>query len=158
MPLKLSAFFEMLQLVVARMLFQPCILLMSMRMKEVKSMRGMLVCPTICHSVELVLLELCMSPIQTLRTVLDRVMRGSLLRWLVKRRFTPWLTMLILTRMPCTTIQMWDFMPFFLRSLKVSTPTFCTTRYAFIPPAYSISNRFCTFWLIRFVSHDCPFW
>jgi hypothetical protein len=70
-----------------------------------------------------------MSPIQTSWTIPDRAMRGSLLRWWVKRRFTPWLTMLILTRMPCAMIQMWDFMPFFLRSLRVSTPTFRTTRY-----------------------------
>jgi hypothetical protein len=45
----------------------------------------------------------------------------------------------------------------FLRSLKVSIPTFHTARYASISPVYSISNRFCTFWLTCFVSHDCPF-
>ena len=39
MPLKLSVLFGMLQLVVARMLFQHSILLMTMKMKEVVKSR-----------------------------------------------------------------------------------------------------------------------
>jgi hypothetical protein len=47
MPLKLSVLFGMLQLVVARMLFQHSVPLMTMRMKEGVRIRWMLVCPTI---------------------------------------------------------------------------------------------------------------
>jgi hypothetical protein len=53
--------------------------------------------------------------------------------------------------------QMGDLTPSSLRSLIVLIPTFRTARYASICPGYSISNRFCTFWLIRFVSQDCLF-
>jgi hypothetical protein len=57
MPLKLSALFGMLQSVVARMLFQHSVPLMTMRMKEGVRIKWTLVCPTICPSMELVLLE-----------------------------------------------------------------------------------------------------
>jgi hypothetical protein len=114
MPLKLSVLFGMLQLVVARMLFQHSVPPITMRMKEGVRIRWMLVCPTICPSVELDLLELRMDPIQILWNVLDRAMRSSMLRWRVIRRLTCWLTMLILTRMPCTTIQMGGLTPSFL--------------------------------------------
>jgi hypothetical protein len=124
---ELSVLFGMLQLVVARMLFQHSVPLMTMRMMEGVRIRWMLVCPTICPLVELDLLELRMDSIQILWNVPDRAMRSSMLRWRVIRRLTCWLTILILAR------------------------------YASICPAYSISNRFCTFWLIRFVSHNCPF-
>jgi hypothetical protein len=80
MPLKLSALFGMLQSVVARMLFQTSVLLMTMRMKEGVRIRWMLVCPTICPSVELVLLEPCMNPIQIVRNVPNKAMRSSMLR------------------------------------------------------------------------------
>jgi hypothetical protein len=81
MPLKLSVLFRMLQLVVARMLFQHSVPPITMRMKEGVRIRWMLVCPTICPLVELDLLELCMDPIQILRNVPDRAMRSSMLRW-----------------------------------------------------------------------------
>ena len=98
----------------------------------------MLICPIICPLVELVLLEPHMNPIQILRNVLDRAMRNSMLRRRVIRRLTCWLAMLILTRMPCVTMQMGDFMPSFLHSLRVLTPTFRIARYASISLAYSI--------------------
>ena len=79
-----------------------------------------------------------MNSIQILWNIPDMAMRSSMLRRRVMRRLTCWLTMLILTTMPCTTIQMGDFMHFFLRSLRVSTPTFHTASYASITLAYSI--------------------
>ena len=79
-----------------------------------------------------------MNPIQILRNVPDNAMKSTMLRRKVMRRLTCWLTMLTLTRMPCATMHMVDFMHSFFQSLRVLTPTFRTAKYAPISHAYSI--------------------
>ena len=70
--------------------------------------------------------------------------QGSMLWRRVMRRLSRWHTMLILTRIPCALMQLLDFMPTFLQSLRVLTPTFCTVRYASFLPVCCIWNQNCT--------------